>query len=81
MNRIFQQVNELKQVLCRRLFKAEFKPFMMDNLDFSELLFADDTLIYAEPGHSLDAFLWAVEAVSWVYGQTLNRSKCARISL
>ena len=53
----------------------------MDNLDFSELLFADDTLIFAAPGHSLDAFLWAVEAVSGVYGLALNRTKCARISL
>ena len=51
------------------------------HIDFSELLFADDTLIFAEPGCSLDAFLWAVEAVSGVYGLALNRTKCARMSL
>ena len=53
----------------------------MENVSISELLFADDTLIFAAPGHSLDAFLWAIEAVSGVYGLKLNRSKCARISL
>ena len=53
----------------------------MAELNISELLFADDTLIFAEPGHSFDAFLWAIEAVSGVYGLALNRNKCTRISL
>ena len=81
MNRIFEQVGCLKHVFCKKLFGCEYEPMQMGNLDFSELLFADDTLIFASPGHSLDAFLWAVEAVSGVYGLSLNRSKCARVSL
>jgi hypothetical protein len=81
MNRIVEQVDPLKRIFCNRLFGHEFEPVGMENLDFSELLFADDTLIFAAPGHSLDAFLWAVEAVSGVYGLALNRAKCARIFL
>ena len=53
----------------------------MPGLTFSELLFADDTLIFATPGHSLEAFLWAVESVSSAYGLKLNQTKCARMSL
>ena len=81
MNRFFEQVDPLKRIFCNKLFGHEFEPVDMENLDFSELLFADDTLIFAAPGDSLDAFLWAVEAVSGVYGLALNRTKCARISL
>ena len=53
----------------------------MEQLGISELLLDDDTLIFAAPGHSFDAFLWAIEAVSAVYGLKLNREKCARLSL
>jgi hypothetical protein len=53
----------------------------MPQLDRDEILFADDTLIFAEPGHSLDVFVWAIEAVSAAYGMNLNRDKCERISL
>ena len=67
--------------MCRKLFGTEFESACTENLNFSELLFADDTLIFAEPGRSLDSFLWAVQIVSSVYGLNLNRSKCARISL
>ena len=81
MNRIFEQVDSLKRIFSSRMFGAEYEPIIMDNLEFSELLFADDTLIFAELGCSLDAFLWAIEAISGVYGLALNRNKCARVSL
>ena len=53
----------------------------MPNVDFAEILFADDTLIFAAQGPSMEAMLWAIEAVSAVYGLGLNRNKCAKISL
>ena len=56
MNRVFQQVDHLRKVFCRSLCGQEFEPMAMAELNISELLFADDTLVFAEPGHSSDDF-------------------------
>ena len=53
----------------------------MPNVDSAEIFFADGTLIFAAQGPSMEAMLWASEAVSAVYGLGLNRNKCANISL
>ena len=68
MIRVFEQVDPLKRIMSRKLYGAEFEGVFMEQLKISELLFADDSLIFAAPGRSLNAFLWAVEAVSAVYG-------------
>jgi hypothetical protein len=81
MNRIFEQVGVLKEAYCQKFFGESFEPVRMQGLSFNEILFADDTLIFGEPGRSLDAFLWAIESVSCAYGLKLNRSKCAHLSL
>ena len=57
MNRVFEQVTELKNELCRKYLKEDFDNIKVANVDFSEILFADDTLIFAESGSSLEAFL------------------------
>ena len=81
MNRVFEQVAVLKGVICKRLFGEEFANIPMPNVPFSEILFADDTLIFANQGNSMKAFLWAIEWVSSAYGLKLIRSRCATISL
>ena len=53
----------------------------MPNVHFSEILFADDTLIFAAPGTSTKAFVWAIEAVFGAYGLNYNKTKCARLAL
>ena len=81
MNSFFEQVYSLKPIFCRRMFGVEYEPIIMNNLELSELLFADDTLVFAESGCSPDAFLRAIEAISGVYGLALNRNKSARVFL
>ena len=81
MNRIFEHVGVVKHILCKKLFGTDFEQMAMNQLTISEILFADDTLLFAAPGHSSDALVWAIEAVSAVNGLKLNRGKCAKLSL
>ena len=50
MNRVFEQVASLRESLCKDLFGAKFEYVEMPNVDFAEILFADDTLIFASQG-------------------------------
>jgi hypothetical protein len=43
MNRIFEQVTELKGDFCRKYFNEASDSINIANEDFSEILFADDT--------------------------------------
>jgi hypothetical protein len=73
MNRVFEQVACLRETFRKNFFGEEFQRTAMPNVPFSEILFADDTLIFAAPGSSTEAFLWAIEAVSDAYGLRLNK--------
>ena len=53
----------------------------MPNVEFSEILFDDDTLIFAAPGSSTEAFLWAIESVSSAYGLKLTKGKFASLAI
>ena len=81
MNRSFEQVGPIKRIISRNFYGEDFENMVMEQLDISELSFAADTLIFAAPGHSLDAFVCAIEAVSSVYGLrlNLNRDKYAKL--
>ena len=46
-------------------------------IDFNELLFADDTLLFAAYGHSTEALLQSVGEISARYGLLPNKDKCA----
>ena len=81
MSRVFQQVDLVKRAFCGKLKNENFRGCDMTGIDFSEILFADDTLIFAEESASLEAMLWAVESVSAAYGLRLNRTKCVILSL
>ena len=81
MNRIFEQVHNVKEQVSQMSTNTPFNYYEFANVNFSEILFADDTLIFAAQGGSLEHLLWAVEEVSQVYGLRLNRTKCASISL
>ena len=81
MDRIFKEVEEVKRDFCMKL-KSEAVCSIIETpgLDLSKILFADDTLIFAEQSASLEAILWAIESVSAAYGLGLNRDKCVLIS-
>ena len=81
MNRILEQVHNVKEQVSQMSTNTPFNYYEFANVNFSEILFADDTLIFAAQGGSLEHLLWAVEEVSQVYGLRLNRTKCASISL
>ena len=87
MNCVFDIVEPVAKIFCRKFFQGskdeqvQFQHVEGLGIHFSELLFADDTLLFAEDGHSLDTLLWAVECVSGAYGLKLNRGKCQQISI
>ena len=82
----FEIVPDIANSLSRQMFnlKGNDKPIENIegmNLSYNALLFADDTLLVTAAGHSMDSLLWAVEAVSGVFGLKLNRGKCQKISV
>ena len=87
MDCVFEIVQPVARMFCAKYFQnpnngtATFDRVEGLGVEFSELLFADDTLLFAANGHSLDTLLWAVECVSGAYGLKLNRSKCQQISV
>ena len=76
MNRVFEQVDPLKRVVCRKIFGYEYEPIVMDNSDFKNCSL-QTTRSYSQnrATHSmhccgrLKPFL------------ALNRNKCGRVSL
>ena len=80
-NCVFEHVANLRESLCEDLFGAKLEYVEMPNVNFAETLFADDTLMFASQGPSMDVLLWATEAVSGVYGLGLNRDKCVKMSI
>ena len=82
MDCVFEIVHPIKRIFCKKFFvNAPFEPMEGVGVDFSEVLFADDTLLFATQGHSIEFLLWAVECVSEVFGLKLNRGKCEKISV
>lgn len=53
----------------------------MEGADVTELLFADNTLIFAKNNESIEGLLGAVEAVSGIYGMKLYKGKCIEITI
>ena len=80
MNRVFEQVNAHTDALTNLISARNFQEFEMEGLKISELLFADDTLIFAQDKDSIEGLLWAVEVISGIYGLKLNKDKCVEIS-
>ena len=87
MNCVFEMVQPMAREICKVCFEDDHgnpEPFEYAQgigINFSELLYADDTLLFAADGHSLDALLWAVERASGAFGLKLNRSKCHQIAV
>ena len=80
MHRIFEQVSVVKQQAVFSRANQAFAPLEVPGIEFSEVLFADDTLIFAANKTSTEALLWAIEAISSEYGLHLNRTKCVALS-
>ena len=87
MNCVFELVEPVAKLFCEHFFQnitvegTEFRHVEGLGITFSEILFADDTLLFAESGHSVDALLWAVECGSGAFGLKLNRGKCQQLSI
>ena len=80
MHVIFEQVQKDAPRRCRDLFGQAFTGFDGMPIDFHEVLFADDTLLFAGSGASTEALLQSVEVTSAKYGLLLNKDKCVMIS-
>ena len=52
----------------------------IDGIYFSEILYADDTLIFGANTHCVNVLLHAIEKHSAYYGLTLNYGKCINIT-
>ena len=72
-----------KDVHARRInmFGEDFLTFNGMTVDFSELLFADDIVLFAVHGPSSETLLQSVEVISASYGALLNRDKCALLEI
>ena len=81
MSRVFEQGKDLKNEVSHLITGGIFDHVEMTNVDFSEILFVDNTLLFAAQGGSIEHLLWTVEEVSVAYGLRLNRTKCAAVSL
>ena len=53
----------------------------MDMVDFSNILYADDTFLVGKRSRELNRILWAIEKHSSRYGMKLNKGKCVAINM
>ena len=53
----------------------------MDLVDFSNILYADDTFIAGKHSRELNKILHAIEKLSSRYGMKLNKGKCVHINM
>ena len=53
----------------------------MDVVDFSNILYADDTFLVGKRSRELNKILWAIEKHSARYGMRLNMGKCVAINM
>ena len=53
----------------------------LDRINFSEILYADDTLLVSKDTSGMNRLLHAIELESSYYGLKLNQDKCAVLSL
>ena len=53
----------------------------MDLVDFSNILYADDTFLVGRHSRELNKILWAIEKHSGRYGMKLNHGKCIYINM
>ena len=58
-----------------------FETFRGHDITLTEILFADDALLFAADGESMNNLLHAVEHVSGLFGLLLNRGKCVVVNL
>ena len=73
MDCIFELVPDIANNSSRQMFNLTINDNPMENIEgvnlsYNALMFADDTLLVTAAWHSMDALLWAVEAVSGVFG-------------
>ena len=78
MHVVFEQVHGEVRRLCLNR-GIDFEPFDALGITFSELLFADDTVLFAHSGAPTEMLLHAVELISAQYGLKLNKGKCAAL--
>ena len=53
----------------------------MDVVDFSNILYADDTFLVGKHSRELNKILWAIEKHSGRHGMKLNKKKCVYINM
>ena len=80
MNRIIQEVNDLKEEVTKARTGEEFQAIDMEGLTITELLFADDTMIMAKSSSSMESHVWIIEIISAMYGLKLNKGKCIEVT-
>ena len=59
----------------------DFETFRGHDITSTEILVADDTLLFTADGESMNQLLHTVEHVSGLFGLMLNRSKCVVVNL
>ena len=66
-----------------KIYKGKYGQHFGDGMPihFHEVLFADDTLLFAGSGASTEALLQSVETISAKYGLPLNKNKCVLINV
>ena len=58
----------------------DFEKFRGHDIQFTEIIFADDTILFAADGDSLNQLLHTVEHVSGLFGLRLNRNECVVVN-
>ena len=53
----------------------------IENIDFAEVLYADDTLLVTKNTKSMNAYISAIEEESEYYNMKLNKGKCEVITM
>jgi len=80
MDRIFKGVDLVKDSCIEIKNNGKFNFIEGQGIDFWNVLFADDTLIFAKDNQATEGLLWAIELVSEIFGMKLNHEKCIEIN-
>jgi len=80
MDRIFKGVDLVKDSCIEIKNNGKFNFIEGQDIDFWNVLFADDTLIFAKDNKATEGLLWAIELVSEIFGMKLNHEKCIEIN-
>ena len=53
----------------------------MKGVSFSEILYADDTVLISDEAKAMNKFLDTIEKHAWYYGLSFNKSKCVVLKM